>query len=159
MIHFAYGSNMSRKLMQRHAPLARPLGVARLAGHRFVITVDGYASVAPASGETVYGVAWQLTARDRVTLDAWENVAAGLYTGAVLPVQMEGRRVPALVYVGRRAAEGRAKPGYMELVIAAAREWQMPDRHMAVLKSWLPPAAASKSSMFKGPSRKFGETG
>lgn len=159
MIHFAYGSNMSRKLMRRHAPLAQPLGVARLAGHRFVITADGYASVAPASGETVYGVAWQLTARDRVTLDAWENVAAGLYAGEVLPVQMEGRRVSALVYVGRRAAEGRAKPGYMELVIAAAREWQMPDPHMAVLKSWLPPAATGKSSVSKGPSRKFGEIG
>jgi cation transport regulator ChaC len=159
MIHFAYGSNMSRNLMRRHAPLARPLGVARLSGHRFVITADGYASVEPAAGETVYGIAWHLTARDRVTLDAWENVAARLYTCEVLPVQIDGRRVAALVYVGRRAAEGRAKPGYMELVIAAAEEWKMPDRHIAVLKSWLPPAVTGKSSAFKGPSRKFGEIG
>jgi gamma-glutamylcyclotransferase len=149
MIHFAYGSNMSRKLMQRHAPLARPLGVARLAGYRFLITADGYASVEPAAGQTVYGIAWHLTARDRVTLDAWENVAAGLYTCEVLPVRVDGRCVPALVYVGRPAPAGRAKAGYMELVIAAAREWQMPDRHIAVLESWLPPAATDKSSMFK----------
>jgi len=157
MIHFAYGSNMSRKLMRRHAPLARPLGLARLPGHRFVITADGYASVEPATGRTVYGVAWHLTPRDRVTLDAWENVAAGLYTCECLPVQMSGRRVPALVYVGRPAPEGRAKPGYMELVITAAREWQMPDSHIADLESWLPSGANGEVSIFKGPSRKFGE--
>ena len=94
-LHFAYGSNMSRKLMRRHAPGAEPAGVAKLYGYRFVITCDGYASVEPSAGEAVYGLLWRLTARDRVTLDAWENVAAGLYRPEMLPVQTErsaGRR-------------------------------------------------------------------
>ncbi len=43
MLHFAYGSNMHRAVMRRHAPQAEPLGAARLAGFRFVITTDGYA--------------------------------------------------------------------------------------------------------------------
>lgn len=159
MIHFAYGSNMSRKLMRRHAPHAQPIGMARLAGYCFVITADGYASVEPAAGDAVYGVAWHLTPRDRVTLDAWENVAAGLYTSERLPVQVNGRRIPALVYVGRPAPIGRAKPGYMELVIAAALEWDMPSAHVSALQAWLQPNSTGKSSMFKGPSRKFGETG
>ena len=34
--------------MRKHAPTAAPLGVARLAEYRFVITADGYASVEPA---------------------------------------------------------------------------------------------------------------
>ena len=43
---FAYGSNMSRAVMRKHAPNARALGVAAaLRGFRFVITGDGYASV------------------------------------------------------------------------------------------------------------------
>ena len=38
MLHFAYGSNMSRAVMRRHAPDAEPIGVAALADHRFLIT-------------------------------------------------------------------------------------------------------------------------
>lgn len=150
-LHFAYGSNMSPRLMRRHAPTAKPLGAALLPGYRFTITGDGYASVEPALGGTVHGVVWRLTARDRVTLDAWENVAAGLYRCATLPVFLEGRRVPALVYLARPKGAGMPKPGYMELVIAAAREWDFPENYVLSLEDWLPqrPAAA-------GP-RKLGE--
>lgn len=151
MLHFAYGSNMSRRLMRRHAPGARPVGAARLAGYRFVITGDGYASVAPALGQAVYGVAWLLTARDRVTLDAWENVAAELYRVAMLPVQVQGRRMPALVYVARDTGMGRPKPGYMDLVIAAAREWDLPAGYVLSLE-----ASRSQRPAGAGP-RKLGE--
>ena len=77
-LHFAYGANMSRAVMQKYAPGARALGVAALADHRFVITADGYASVEPARAQTVHGVLWRITPRDRVMLDAWENVGGGL---------------------------------------------------------------------------------
>ncbi len=60
--------------------------------------------------QTVHGVLWRLTARDRVTLDAWENVAAGLYRPAMLPVQTEGRRRPALVYVARPSRRAGPSP-------------------------------------------------
>lgn len=150
-LHFAYGSNMSPKLMRRHAPGARPLGAARLAGFCFTITGDGYASVEPARGETVHGVVWRLTARDRVTLDTWENIAAGLYRCEMLPVFMDGRRMPALVYLARPKGEGRPRPGYMELVVAAAREWDLPDDYVLSLEDWLPPRPSAA-----GP-RKLGE--
>lgn len=129
---------MSPKLMRRHGPGARALGPARLSGYRFLITGDGYASVEPAVGQEVHGVAWRLTARDRVTLDAWENVAAGLYRAEMLPVTVGGRRAPALVYIARLSGEGRPKPGYMELVVAAAREWGLPSGYVLSLQPWLP---------------------
>ncbi len=50
MLHFAYGSNMHRAVMRKHAPAAEPVGVATLTHYRFVITADGYASVEPAQG-------------------------------------------------------------------------------------------------------------
>jgi cation transport regulator ChaC len=138
MLHFAYGSNMHRTLMRRHAPAAKPLGIAELAGHRFIITADGYASVAPKPGHTVFGVLWRITPRDRATLDAWESVAAGLYRAATLPVRHVGRCRLALVYTARHARTGAAKAGYMELVIAAAREWSLPQDYVASLQPWLP---------------------
>ena len=137
-LHFAYGSNMSRAVMRRHAPGARPVGAAMLEHHRFVITGDGYASVEAQRGATVHGVLWRLTPRDRVTLDAWENIAAGLYRSETLPVLEAGRRRPALVYLARPSGEGRAKPGYVEIVIAAAREWGFPADYIASLQRFLP---------------------
>ncbi len=141
MLHFAYGSNMSHRIMRKHAPGAVVVGVATLPHYRFVITADGYASLEPARVEIVYGVLWRLTPRDRATLDAWENVAGGLYHPVTLPVQQDGRYRPALTYLARPSRPGRAKAGYMELVIAAALEWQLPATYIASLRQWLPKRA------------------
>ncbi len=158
-LHFSYGSNMSRKVMRRFAPDARPLGAAMLDGHRFVITVDGYASVVPDRTCAVYGVLWRLTARDRVKLDGWENVAAGLYVPMTLPVRLAGRRLQALVYVARPRGEGAPKPGYMELVCAAAREWDLPDAYRQSLARFSPARWRGSSAPLKGPASKFEDIG
>jgi hypothetical protein len=138
MLHFAYGSNMHRAIMRKHAPAAVPLGVGRLANYRFVITADGYASIEPAPAKMVLGMLWRLTPRDRVTLDLWENIAGGLYRAAHLPIQFAGRHVSALVYLARRRPEGEPKPGYMEIVVKAARELELPADYMTSLERWLP---------------------
>jgi len=153
MLYFAYGSNMDRSVMRRHAPGAMPLGIAALAKHRFVITADGYASVEPTHAQTVHGVLWRLTPRDRVTLDAWENIAGGLYRAAMSPVHSAGRRRSALVYVARPRGVGRPKSGYMELVVAAARAWALPEAYIASLEDWLP------ARPLVGRARKIGEFG
>jgi cation transport regulator ChaC len=139
MLHFAYGSNMDRAIMRRHAPAAIAVGVASLANHRFVITADGYASVVPALADIVHGVLWRLTPRDRVTLDRWESVSSGQYRSEILPVKLPGgRRVLCLVYLARPRGAGCPKAGYMELVLAAARAWNLPSAYIASLLSWLP---------------------
>jgi hypothetical protein len=138
MLHFAYGSNMHRAIMSKHAPAAVPLGMAKLANYRFVITTDGYASVEPAPAQMVFGMLWRLTPRDRVTLDLWENIAGGLYRAVSLPVQFAGRHRSALVYLARPRPNGRPKPGYMEIVVKAAGELELPPNYIASLKQWLP---------------------
>jgi len=143
MLHFAYGANMSRAVMQRHAPSAQPLGAAVLANFRFIITGDGYASLAPTPAAAVYGVLWRLTARDRIGLDAWENIAGGSYRIETLPVQQAGRRQRALVYLARPRGVGQAKPGYMQLVVAAARAWELPADYVATLQQWVPVRSAA----------------
>jgi hypothetical protein len=138
MLHFAYGSNMHRAVMRRHAPNAEPIGTATLADYRFLITADGYASVKPARTHTVHGVLWRLTPRDRVSLDAWENIAGGLYCAKTLAVLAAGRRLPVLVYLARTRAAGRPRAGYMELVVEAARTWKLPPDYITSLRRWLP---------------------
>lgn len=128
-LHFAYGSNMSRPLMQRRCAGAKALGPAQLVGWRFVITTDGYASVVLAPGKVVHGVLWRVTPRDRAALNAYESLATGLYRRRMLPVTYEGRRVSALVYVGRAAPPGRPRPGYGAIVVKAARDWALPESY------------------------------
>jgi hypothetical protein len=138
MLHFAYGANMHRDVMRRHAPEAQPIGAAALADHRFVITADGYASVAPALAHTIHGVLWRITPRDRVRLDAWENVAGNLYRAEMSPVRHAGQGRPALVYIARTLRAGQPKASYMELVVAAARAWHLPRDYISSLQHWLP---------------------
>jgi cation transport regulator ChaC len=154
MLYFAYGSNMHRAIMRKHAPNAEPVGAATLANYRFIVTADGYASVAPAAGENVHGLVWRLTPPDRTTLDAWENVAGGLYRAETLPVERSGRLSPALVYIARERPIGRPRLGYMELVVEAARALELPADYIASLQDWLPKDTADTAGQ-----PKFGEFG
>ena len=122
--------------MRRHASGAEPIGVATLDNFRFLITTHGHASVAPLRTKTVYGVLWRITPRDRLTLAAWENIAGGLYRAAILPVRQAGRQRLALVYLARSQAEAPPQAGYMDMVIAAALEWQLPLPYIEELRSW-----------------------
>lgn len=159
-LHFAYGSNMHRALMRRHAPHAEPLGVATLAGHRFIITSDGYASVVPAAGHDVHGLLWRITPRDRITLDAWESVETGLYRAETLPLRRadsSAQHIAALVYIARERPPGRSRAGYMEIVIEAARALDLPAAYIASLEQWLPKDAASDAADAGRP--QFGDYG
>ena len=123
--------------MRKRCPGATALGIAALRGHCYVIA-RGYGAFARAPGRAVFGVLWRLTPRDRVTLDVWEGIAAARYRGAALPIGCTGCRRPALVYIARALPAGRAKAGYMELVIAAAQEWKLPADYISSLQRWLP---------------------
>jgi gamma-glutamylcyclotransferase (GGCT)/AIG2-like uncharacterized protein YtfP len=137
-LYFAYGSNMSRALMRPRCPTARELGVAELAGHRFVITTDGYASILRAPGASVHGVLWRLGPRDLAALNAYESLASGLYRIETLPVRLGARRLAALVYVGRSRAPGLPRPGYLERVLAAAEELALPAAYRKSIARLLP---------------------
>jgi hypothetical protein len=148
-LHFAYGANMSRAVMRRHAPEARAVGRAELRGHRFIITADGYGSVEQAAAETVRGVLWRISPRDRVKLDAWENVKGGLYRATMLPVRTARGCRLALVYIARRSGLGRPKPGYVDLVVAAASDWAIGEGYVGALQR--------SAHSFGADARKIGE--
>ncbi len=134
--YFAYGSNMSRTRMGRRCRHATAIGRARLEGWRFLVTRDGYASVVPAPGAVVHGVLWRVSARDLAALNAYESLDSGLYVRRTLPVRAGDRIVAALVYVGRESKPGKPRPGYQRALVAAAREWGLPDRYVQSLERW-----------------------
>jgi hypothetical protein len=137
-LHFAYGSNMSRALVGARCPGARALGTATLEHWRFIIGGEGYGSIAPRPGAIVHGVLWRVGARDIAAINAYENLASGLYIRRIVPVRHGASLLPALVYVLRRHGEGRPRPAYVHLVVEAARDWELPERYIDALQRWSP---------------------
>jgi AIG2-like family len=137
-LYFAYGSNMDVAAMARRCPASKPLGLARLARHRFFITAPGYASVARDPVRMVHGVLWELALSDVPALDAYEEVARGLFHKAIQPVLTAGGAKRALVYIGAQTQAGPPLPGYMEGVLAAARHWKLPAAYLREISAFAP---------------------
>ena len=137
-LHFAYGSNMSRALMQMRCRDAQALGVATLPGWRFVINREGYGSIARRPGGLVYGVLWRLSLRDLAAINAYESVSTDFYLRHRLAVRLGARQVSALTFITRLGGEGTTRPGYIDLVVRAAREWQLPEPYIRSLARWSP---------------------
>jgi gamma-glutamylcyclotransferase (GGCT)/AIG2-like uncharacterized protein YtfP len=136
-LYFAYGLNMDVAGMAQRCPRSTPLGLARLPRHRFIITTDGYASVTRDPRESVHGVLWDCALGDIRTLDKFEELASGLYIKINQPVVVEGGAKRALIYVGRSAQVGKPRPGYLESVVAAAKERALPEAYIASLNRFL----------------------
>jgi gamma-glutamylcyclotransferase (GGCT)/AIG2-like uncharacterized protein YtfP len=138
-LYFAYGSNMDAAAMQAHCPRSRALETGRLARHRLFIMAPGYASIMRDPRRDVHGVIWDVALADLRALDAYEDVAGGLYRKAQQPIlRAGGGSVRALVYVGSSQAQGAPQAGYMEQVIAAARAWSLPPAYVRELESLSP---------------------
>ncbi|WP_293868426.1 gamma-glutamylcyclotransferase [uncultured Alsobacter sp.] len=150
-LYFAYGSNMDRAAMRQRCPASRPVGVAKLPRHRFLINADGYATVARDPRGTVLGVVWDLALSDVTALDRYESIGTGLYTKINQPVVLPGGAKRALIYVGRSARPGKPRPGYLEGVLAAARDWGLPDGYLYELEHGEPAPRKPGTPLFKAP--------
>src|SRR5262249_54155743 len=74
----------------------------------------------------------------------YESVDTGLYLRRGMPVRCGARRLRALVYVASRQGEGIPRPGYINLVVAAAREWELPEPYIRSLARWAGPRWGAK---------------
>jgi gamma-glutamylcyclotransferase (GGCT)/AIG2-like uncharacterized protein YtfP len=122
--------------MQALCPKSRPLGVARLAKHRIFVMEEGYASVRPDASTMVHGVLYDLALSDVPGLDRYEEVGRGLYRKLTQPVLRTGAApVRALIYVGRSQTEAMPRPDYWRSILAAARDWALPQPYMSHLEA------------------------
>lgn len=135
-LYFAYGANMDIADMAKRAPNSRPLGLARLPRHRFIIMKEGYASVIRDPRCMVYGMLWDLAMADLKPLDRFEGLDRGLYTKINQPVIVATGAKRALVYVASSAEPGRPRPGYLESILKAAEEIGLPPAYRKELAGW-----------------------
>jgi gamma-glutamylcyclotransferase (GGCT)/AIG2-like uncharacterized protein YtfP len=124
-LYFAYGANMDVAAMASRCPGSKPLGLARLPRHRWIISTDGYANVVRDARRYVHGMLWDLALADVPVLDRFEDVPR-LYRKVTQPVISEKGIRRALVYVGRSTDAGRPRPGYLTDVMRAAESASLP---------------------------------
>jgi gamma-glutamylcyclotransferase (GGCT)/AIG2-like uncharacterized protein YtfP len=135
---FAYGSNMDRAAMVGRCPGARVVGLARLARHRLALMREGYATVVRDPHRSVHGLLWDVPLADLPALDRYEGVGEGLYVKRQQSVVTASGARRALVYLGTNAGPGRLLPGYLEGVLAAARDVGLPAGAIAEIAALAP---------------------
>jgi hypothetical protein len=134
-LYFAYGANMDTASMARRCPSSKPLCLARLPRHRWIISSDGYANVLRDPRREVTGMLWDLALSDVPPLDRFEDVPR-LYRKVTQPVITEKGIRRALVYIGRAVETGRPRPGYLDAVVAAAVAAGLPAPEIAAMKAY-----------------------
>jgi gamma-glutamylcyclotransferase (GGCT)/AIG2-like uncharacterized protein YtfP len=138
MYYFAYGSNMVASQMATRCPDGSVVGVACLPGYQFRINARRYGTVIPDQTHRVYGVLWDITPGDLTALDLYEDVTGKLYKKANVFVELlSNRRVEALIYLATDQSIGLPRARYMQDVLAAAQQWQLPAAYIQELKIWL----------------------
>lgn len=139
-LYFAYGSNIDTAAMAQRCPRSIAIGPARLARHRLAAMREGWLTVVRDPHATVHGVLWDLALSDVPALDRYEGVGAGLYRKALQSVATDKGAKRALVYFGANAGPGVAAADYVETIIAAARQWNLP---LAPLEAFRSSASAT----------------
>jgi gamma-glutamylcyclotransferase len=106
---------------------------------KWIINTRGYANIIPSKGDVVYGLVYELTAKDEGKLDRYEGVPVS-YTKEIMPIEFaadgiprEGKKlVDALVYISGTRLQGDPKTEYvyrMNMGIADGVEKGIPKKY------------------------------
>ena len=137
--YFAYGANMCRAEMEFRCPGAVYEGRARLMDHAFRINACGVATVLRSRGAEVHGALWRVSDTHLQALDEFEGVDLGLYVRQRREVQFERGAVEAHIYIATDPRPGAPRPHYLETIIAAAEDLELPPMYLGELREWLAP--------------------
>jgi gamma-glutamylcyclotransferase (GGCT)/AIG2-like uncharacterized protein YtfP len=139
--YFAYGSNMNWQQMQRRCPSSKFVCVARLDNYQFGITRHsrlrncGTANILAAVGKEVWGIVYEVSDRDLMTLDGFEDG----YQRKVLPVHARGdgtRPLEVLVYIADIETNvPLPNAEYKRLILEGARQWKLPTDYCTTLEA------------------------
>lgn len=130
--YFAYGANLSRKVMGERCPGCKPRFTALLHNHKLVFTGwsrqwrGGVATIRPFKGERVPGGVYELTEADLRKLDKFEGYPHD-YDRVKVRVNNEyGELIEAVTYVKRGQIEETApSPDYLALIRQGYHDWEI----------------------------------
>jgi hypothetical protein len=127
---------MNQAQMQRWCPASRRVNAVPLDGHRCVYdgssgTWDGAVGNIVKSGtEKVWGALYEITERDRLTLDAFEGYPRSYEHTEVEVKDRDGNAYRAMTYSRTGRALGKPHPDYERIVIDGAKESGAPEEYI-----------------------------
>jgi gamma-glutamylcyclotransferase len=136
VLYFAFAANMLQAQMKRWCPASRFLRAAVLEGFRFVydgfsVTWDGaVGNIVTSANERVWGALYEITERDRRTLDAFEGYPRSADHRDVDVKDRDGTVYRAMTYVRTGRVPGQPHPDYERIVVDGARECGLPDEYI-----------------------------
>lgn len=136
MFYFAYASNLNLGQMKRWCPASRFLKTVFLEGHRFVydgfsVTWDGaVGNIVKSEAESVWGALYDITERDRLTLDAFEGYPRAYDRKDVEVRDRDGNTYQATTYTRTGRALGKPHPDYEKVVLDGAKECALPEEYV-----------------------------
>jgi cation transport regulator ChaC len=140
-LYFAYGSNMSAEQMMARVRNARRLETGVVNDHRIEFNrkgsyrAGGVASIVHAAGANTYGVIWEIPEAEVSVLSKIEDPQA--YEPITIDVMSDsGRFYECLAYRAYPQGSFEPDPEYLEVVIKAAREAQLPKKYIASLEAF-----------------------
>lgn len=136
MLYFAYASNMNHARMKERCPGGRFLMPAVLEGHRFVY--DGYsvtlqgatANIVKSAVDTVRGALFEITEKDRRSLDSEEGYPKEYDRSIVEVRDAQGVARAAMTYFRPGRALGKPHPDYERTVLDGARDCRLPEEYI-----------------------------
>ena len=90
----------------------------------------------PCEGFSVHGVVWDITDTDEASLDQYEGVPT-FYVKQYCMVQFDEGAESMLIYTSTTRSNGSPLSGYLERIIAATEESDLPTDYVAELRSWM----------------------
>ncbi len=136
MLYFAFASNMNQAQMKRWCPASRFLKAVILEGYRFVydglsVSWEGATgNIVQSTTESVWGALYEITERDRLTLDAFEGYPRNYDHKDVDVRDREGKIDRAMTYFRTGRPLSKPHPDYERIVIDGAKECGLPDDYI-----------------------------
>lgn len=118
-LYISYGTNINKKQMLGNCPTAKPMAVATLQGYQLIFQGrpgSAYVTIAPAKGQEVPVVVWEISAEDEKLLDIYEGARGGCYTKEYVEILVSGEMVKALVYIMKPAPYGIPTDMYLKTI-------------------------------------------
>jgi len=137
VLYFAYGSNMSSGHPRSRIVSAKRVGFAYLKDKKMLfnkrsVDVSGKANLTDSPGDVTWGVLYELDIQDLDTLD---RVEGGYDRITVQAWKPDGDIVEAVSYISANLTDDPvAYEWYKEIVVAGAREQNLPQDYVSYLE-------------------------
>jgi gamma-glutamylcyclotransferase len=136
VLYFAYASNMNFVQMKRWCQGSRFLKSVFLEGQRFVY--DGYSltwdgavgNMVRAETDRVWGALFEITEKDRLSLDAFEGYPRTYDRKDVQVRDPAGNVYRAMTYARAGRAVGKPHPDYEKVILDGAKDCHLPEEYV-----------------------------